>query len=63
VLWLFELAWARLYGIVTLEVFGHIDPELTRSGAMFRAMLLEIGTTLGLADEWERLRRIAGYPE
>jgi AcrR family transcriptional regulator len=63
VLWLFELAWARLYGIVTLEVFGHIDPELTRSGAMFRAMLLEIGTTLGLADEWERLRGIAGYPE
>ncbi len=29
VLWLFELAWARLYGIVTLEVFGHMDPALT----------------------------------
>jgi len=61
VLWLFELAWARLYGIVTLEVFGHIDPALTESGAMFRAVILEIGTTLGLADEWERLRPIAGY--
>jgi len=61
VLWLFELAWARLYGIVTLEVFGHIDPALTASGAMFRAVILEIGTTLGLADEWERLRGIAGY--
>lgn len=61
VLWLFELAWARLYGIVTLEVFGHIDPALTASGAMFRAVILEIGSTLGLADEWERLRGIAGY--
>ena len=63
VLWLFELAWARLYGIVTLEVFGHIDPALSSSGAMFRAVILEVGTTLGLAEEWERLRVIAGYPD
>ena len=63
VLWLFELAWARLYGIVTLEVFGHMDPDLSQSGALFRATILEIGTTLGLADDWERLRGIAGYPE
>ena len=62
VLWLFELAWARLYGIVTLEVFGHLDPALTESGALFRATILEIGTSLGLADDWERLRGIAGYP-
>ena len=63
VLWLFELAWARLYGIVTLEVFGHMDPELVASGALFRAVILEIGTSLGLADDWERLRGIAGYRE
>lgn len=63
VLWLFELAWARLYGIVTLEVFGHLDPQLTESGALFRATILEIGTSLGLAGDWERLRGIAGYPE
>ena len=63
VLWLFELAWARLYGIVTLEVFGHIDPQLVESGALFRAVILEIGASLGLADDWERLRGIAGYPE
>ena len=63
VLWLFELAWARLYGIVTLEVFGHIDPALTTSGAIFRAVILEIGTSLGLAEDWERLRGIAGYPD
>ncbi|GAA2120871.1 TetR/AcrR family transcriptional regulator [Nocardioides bigeumensis] len=62
VLWLFELAWARLYGIVTLEVFGHMDPQLTSSGALFRATILEIGTSLGMADDWERLRVIAGYP-
>ena len=63
VLWLFELAWARLYGIVTLEVFGHMDPQLTESGALFRATILEIGTSLGLAGDWERLRVIAGYPD
>jgi AcrR family transcriptional regulator len=63
VLWLFELAWARLYGIVTLEVFGHLDPHLVETGALFRAVILEIGASLGLADDWERLRGIAGYPE
>ncbi|PZT71074.1 hypothetical protein DN402_01685 [Streptomyces sp. SW4] len=31
-IWLFELAWAQLYGIVTLEVFGHVRPQLVRSG-------------------------------
>jgi AcrR family transcriptional regulator len=54
-LWTFERAWARLYGTVTLEVFGHLHPGLIASGALFTATLRDIGTDLGLAGEWERL--------
>ena len=61
-LWLFKLAWARLYGIVTLEVFGHIDPELISSGAVYAAIMREIGSTVGLAGEWERLRGLLQAP-
>ncbi len=57
-LWLFERAWARLYGTVTLEVFGHIHPGLIQTGAMFEATVLDIGSDLGLANEWERLRAV-----
>ncbi len=57
--WLFERAWARLYGTVTLEVFGHIHPGLIGTGAMFEATVLDMGTDLGLAGEWDRLRAVA----
>ena len=30
--WIFMRAWSRLYGIVTLEVFGHLDDGLIASG-------------------------------
>ena len=58
VVWVFERAWARLYGTITLEVFGHIHPEFITSGVMFRAMMREVGAELGLADEWDRLREL-----
>jgi AcrR family transcriptional regulator len=57
--WLFERAWARLYGIVTLEVFGHINPGLAQSGALFAATMRDIGADIGLLDEWPRLQGIA----
>jgi AcrR family transcriptional regulator len=57
--WLFERAWARLYGIVTLEVFGHINPGLAQSGALFAATMRDIGNDIGLLDEWPRLQGIA----
>lgn len=47
-LWVFRLAWARLYGIVTLEVAGQIDRALIETGAVFDAMLIEIGESLGM---------------
>jgi AcrR family transcriptional regulator len=57
--WTFERAWARLYGTVTLEVFGHVHPEFIRSGALFESTMLDIGSDLGLAGEWDRLREVA----
>jgi AcrR family transcriptional regulator len=60
--WTFERAWARLYGTVTLEVFGHIHPEFISSGALFAATMLDIGRDLGLESEWPRLQEIARRP-
>jgi AcrR family transcriptional regulator len=57
--WMFERAWARLYGTVTLEVFGHLHPEFIRSGAIFDATMLDLSRELGMAGEWERLRDVA----
>lgn len=58
-LWLFKLAWARLYGIVTLEVFGQLEKDLVESGAVFAAVMQESAASLGLAQEWHRLVKIA----
>lgn len=38
-LWVFQQAWATLYGTVTLEVFGHLDPRIIESGALFEEMM------------------------
>jgi AcrR family transcriptional regulator len=56
--WVFMRAWARLYGMVTLEVFGHLHPGLVASGAMFRAMLEDNGAELGFGEDWPRLREL-----
>ena len=55
ILWVFVRAWASLYGVVTLEVFGHMDPRIIESGAMFTSMMAEWIPQLGLADDAERL--------
>jgi AcrR family transcriptional regulator len=53
--WVFMRAWSRLYGIVTLEVFGHLEPALIATAAMFRAMMHDNGLDLGLGDDMDRL--------
>lgn len=58
VLWLFERAWVRLYGTVTLEVFGHIHQGLSQTGAVFIATIRDIGRDLGLEEDWQRLEPI-----
>lgn len=57
--WMFERAWARLYGTVTLEVFGHLHPGFVRTGALFMATLRDLGRDVGLEPEWERLSALA----
>lgn len=58
-MWLFKLAWARLYGTITLEVFGHIDEGLIRSGVVFAALMHDTITDIGLGDDWDRLLQIS----
>lgn len=58
-LWLFQLAWARLYGVVILEVFGLVDRAMIESGALFTVLMRETFDSLGLPDEWDRLRAVS----
>lgn len=54
-LWVFISSWAALYGVVTLEVFGHMDPRIIESGAMFASMVREWMPRLGMDDDLQRL--------
>ncbi|WP_432476189.1 TetR/AcrR family transcriptional regulator [Nocardioides sp. GXQ0305] len=54
-LWVFQQAWATLYGTVTLEVFGHLDPRIIESGALFEEMTAAWLPRLGV-DEADRQR-------
>lgn len=49
-LWVFQQAWATLYGTVTLEVFGHMDPRVIESGELFAQMLLDWMPRLAIDD-------------
>ena len=53
--WLYMQGWTRLYGVVALEVFGHMDPRVIESGDMFVDVMREFAPRLGLADDLERL--------
>ncbi len=55
-IWVFMRSWAALYGTVTLEVFGHLDPRVIDSGVLFRQMFEEQAALLGMADDLPRLR-------
>jgi AcrR family transcriptional regulator len=57
-IWLLERAWSALYGTVTLEVYGHIDPRIVEQGHLFRAMINDQAGPLGLTDELPRLQRL-----
>lgn len=54
--WLLQRGWARLYGTVTLEVFGHVDARIVEEGHLFRAMIEDQSVPLGLTDDLPRLR-------
>ncbi len=55
-LWVFIRSWVACYGTVTLEVFGHCDPRIIESGALFRDMLASQSEMLGITSELPRLQ-------
>ncbi|QZY29308.1 TetR/AcrR family transcriptional regulator [Nocardioides coralli] len=57
-LWVFMQGWATLYGTVTLEVFGHLDPRIIESGALFAEMLAGWLPRLGSDDADGRYRSL-----
>ena len=58
--WLLTQGWARLYGTVTLEVFGHVDACLVEEGHLFRSMIADQAEPLGLTPELPRLQGLIG---
>jgi AcrR family transcriptional regulator len=54
--WLLTQGWSRLYGTVTLEVFGHVDARLVEEGHLFRSMIEDQAVPLGMVDDLPRLR-------
>lgn len=56
--WVFLQVWTRLFGIVALEVFGHIAPVLVESGALFGAVVRDCGAMIGIDAEDERLQAV-----
>jgi AcrR family transcriptional regulator len=53
--WLLTQGWSRLYGTVTLEVFGHVDARLVEEGHLFKAMIADQAEPLGMVDDLPRL--------
>ena len=47
-----------LYGVVTLEVFGHMDPRVIESGEMFIDTVRSFAGRLDLDRDWERLETL-----
>jgi AcrR family transcriptional regulator len=56
--WLYMQGWTMLYGVVALEVFGHMDPRVIESGEMFVEVVRSFAPKIGLDWDSERLERI-----
>lgn len=52
VMQVFLSCWIRLYGMVCMEVFGHLKFALADPTPMFEAELRELGGVLGIADAY-----------
>jgi AcrR family transcriptional regulator len=55
VVYVFLSCWTRLYGMVTMEVFGHLTFALSDAEPAFMTELWQIGRLMGLADVVEAL--------
>jgi AcrR family transcriptional regulator len=58
-LWVDMQGWTALYGVVVLEVMGHMDPRVIESGEMFLDTVRRFAPLLGLEDDVERLLDLA----
>ncbi len=56
--WVYMQGWTQLYGVVVLEVMGHMDPRVIESGEMFVDVVRRFAPTMGLADDVPRLERL-----
>jgi AcrR family transcriptional regulator len=52
VMYVFLSCWIRLYGMVCMEVFGHLRFALDDAQPMFEAELRALGEVLGVADQY-----------
>ncbi|WP_206340105.1 TetR/AcrR family transcriptional regulator [Blastococcus litoris] len=52
VMHVFLSCWIRLYGMVCMEVFGHLRFALEDAAPMFESELQALGRILGIADEY-----------
>jgi AcrR family transcriptional regulator len=51
-MYVFLSCWIRLYGIVCMEIFGHLRFALDDAEPMFEAELRSLGQQLGIAEEY-----------
>ena len=58
-LWVDMQGWTALYGVVVLEVMGHMDPRVIESGEMFLDTIRRFAPVIGLEDEVDRLLDLA----
>ncbi|WP_448627794.1 TetR/AcrR family transcriptional regulator [Geodermatophilus sp. URMC 64] len=53
----FLSCWVRLYGLVAMELFGHLKFALSDAEPMFEAELRSLAEVLGIADQYAVVRR------
>ena len=49
--------WVRLYGLVAMEIFGHLKFALDDAAAFFEAELHGVAELLGIADLYAQVRK------
>jgi AcrR family transcriptional regulator len=52
VLRVFLSCWVRLYGLVCMEIYGHLKFALADAGSLFEDELRQLGDLLGIADQY-----------
>jgi AcrR family transcriptional regulator len=57
VMQVFLSCWIRLYGLVCMEIFGHLKFAVSDAGPLFEAELHGLAEVLGVADAYAELER------